>query len=131
MAILDKQLILSSAQAVPTDTTDTISTNVIDLSSVDANPGEGRQAFLTFEVAEGVTHAGALSITFKLWSHTTAAALSGTAALEFTVAKAGLTAGTVFRFGLPESLSRYVAVSYEASATTATAGKFNAYVSIP
>ena len=132
MAIIDNQLIFSEDQAVPTTTTETISTNVHDLTAAGRNIGEGIPAYLNIQVSEAVTHASALSITFRFYSHTAVGVMSGTAHTVFTVAKAGLTDGALFRIPLPipASVARYIGVSYEASATTATAGKFNAWIDL-
>lgn len=132
MAIIDKQLIFSDEQAVPTTTTETNSTDVHDLTASGRNIGEGIPAYLNIQVAEGVTHASALSITFRFYSHSAADVKEGTAHVEFTVAKAGLTKGALFRVPvpIPEVIERFVGVSYEASATTATAGKFNAWIDL-
>ncbi len=132
MAIIDKQLIFSDEQAVPTTTTETNSTDVHDLTAAGRNIGEGIPAYLNIQVAEGVTHAGALNVTFRFYSHTAADVKAGTAHLEFTVAKAGLEKGTLFRLPvpIPEEIGRFIGVSYECSATTATAGKFNAWIDL-
>lgn len=132
MAIIDRQLIFSDEQAVPTTTTETNSTDVHDLTASGRNIGEGIPAYLNIQVAEGVTHASALSITFRFYSHSAADVKAGTAHVEFTVAKAALTKGSLFRIPvpIPEVIGRFIGVSYEASATTATAGKFNAWVDL-
>lgn len=132
MAIVDEQLIFSDEQDVPTDTTETISTNVVDLAEAGSNVGQGRPAYLKILVTEAVTHAGALSITFTFYSHSAVAVASGTAHLSVAVAKASLTKGAEFIFPLPipASLGRYIGWTYTASDTTATAGKFSAWVDI-
>lgn len=132
MAIIDKQLIFSDEQAVPTSTTETISTNVADLAAANANVGQGRPAYLKILVTEAVTHASALTITFKFYSHTAVGVASGTAHLSFAVAKAALTKGAEFIIPLPipATLGRYIGVTYTASATTATAGKFSAWIDL-
>lgn len=132
MAIIDKQLIFSDEQDVPTTTDETISTNVTDLAKANANVGEGRPAYLKILVTEAVTHAGALSITFKFYSHSAVAVMSGTAHFSVAVAKASLTKGALFTIPvpIPSALGQYIGLSYTASDTTATAGKFSAWIDL-
>ncbi len=132
MAIMDRQLYFSNEQAVPTNTTETNSTDVHDLTKLGRNIGEGIPAYLHIYVETAVTHASALSITFKFYSHTAADVKAGTAHTSFTVAKAGLTKGAKFTIPvpIPASMGRYIGVSYQASATTATVGKFNAWIDL-
>lgn len=130
MAIVDAQLLLSTEQDIATNTDETISENVIDLSSASFDPGEGRPAYLHIQVEEAVTHGSALNVTFKFYSHSTASVASGTAHITVVKAKADLTAGTELVYPLPLDLGRYIGVTHTCSAASATGGSFNMWVDL-
>lgn len=131
MAIMDGQLYLANDQAIATTTSETVSTNVIDLNDADFDPGEGRPAYLHIQVEDAVTHASALTVTFKFYSHSTDTVTSGTAHITSpAIAKATLVSGYELVYPLPLDLGRYIGCSHTCSATTATGGSFNMWVDI-
>lgn len=131
MAIMDGNLWLADSQDIATTTDETVSTNVIDLNDADFDPGEGRPAYLHIQVEEAVTHASALTVTFKFYSDDTTTVTDGTAHITSpAIAKADLVAGYELVYPLPLDLERYVGVTHTCSATTATAGIFNMWIDI-
>jgi hypothetical protein len=131
MAIVDAQLVLADGQAIATSTSETITTNVIDLTSASFDPGEGRPAYLHIMVEEAVTHASALTVTFKFYSHSAVGVTSGTAHITTpAIAKADLVAGYELVYPLPLDMDRYIGCSHTCSATTATGGAFSMWVDL-
>ena len=143
MAITDKQAFLTLntssgvlEQDIATTTSETVTTNVMDLtapgvSGMARQIGEGRPLYLNILVTEAVTHGSALSVTFKLYSHSTTSVASGTEHLAITKAKADLTLGTHIRLPVPPAeMARYVGATHTCSASTATGGAFQIWLDI-
>lgn len=126
MAILDGDMILSSAQAVTTAEA-TPSTNAVDFGA--AHVGVNNRVIInvnTLVAASG----GAANVTFAIQTDSDVAFGSATTLwISAAIAKATLVAGyKVVEFVLPWEVERYVRVVYTPDTNNLTAGKFNAWV---
>lgn len=139
MALIDKQLVLSDAQAPTTGTT--VSTNTIDLGAAGTvpflggsplnDPGRGVGVGVVVQVVTTVTSAGSSTVQVQLVESDNADLSSGTVLCESAaIAKATLVAGYRFRLpALPKGISkRYLGVQYVVATADLTAGAFDAYL---
>jgi len=130
MAILDKKLELSDAQALTTKAAGAISTNVIDLGAANIQLGAGTPLYLNVRCN---TAAAKSSVKVSVMSHTAADVTAGTTIIEGpVVAKASVTAGAwLLRCSVPyEVLKQYVGLEYLVGATTETTTKIDAWISL-
>lgn len=133
MAITDAKLYFTDGtQSMPSDDTETISENIIDLSASGFGVGEGRPAYLNVAIETAVENAGANTVTFTVYEHTAATSVtSGNALLSFTRDKSELAAGDVVRVPLPvDTDERYLGLSVTNSAGSGTSGAFYAWIDL-
>lgn len=127
MAILDKGLEFSDAQAV---TATAASTNVIDLTATAPNIGRGKNLMVQVACGEAATAAGAATVTFALQD----SADNSSFADIFTtgaIGKATLVAGyIVFTIAIPPTIRRYLRINYTVATGPLTAGKFDAFITV-
>lgn len=126
MALLDKELEFSDAQAV---TSTAASTNVIDMTVAAPNIGRGAEPiYVQVQTNEAATASGSATVTFALQD----SADNSSFADIFTTAaigKAMLVAGyIVFTIQLPPTHRRYLRINYTVATGPLTAGKFDAYL---
>lgn len=125
MAILDKGLEFSDAQAV---TSTAASTNVIDLTVTAPNIGRGNNLLVQVATNEAATASGSATVTFALQD----SADNSTFADIFTtgaIGKATLVAGyIVFTIAIPPTVRRYLRINYTVATGPLTAGKFDAFI---
>jgi hypothetical protein len=126
MALLDKELEFSDAQAV---TATAASTNVIDMTVAAPNIGRGQEPiYAQVQVNTTADASGSATVTFTLEDsadNSSYSAVYTTAA----IGKATLVAGyIVFTVALPATLRRYIRVNYTVATGPLTAGKFDAYL---
>lgn len=126
MAILDKQLEFSDAQAV---TATAASTNVIDLDTAAPNIGSsGTPIYAEVRVNTTCTSGGSATIDAVL-QHSTDNSTFTTLVAPAQVAVAAATAGTVImRVPLPAKHNRYLRINYTIGTANLTAGKFDAFL---
>ncbi len=129
MAIIDKFLELSAAQAI---TTTAPSTNVIDAgatknASLGRDIGAGTQLYLAYSVNTAATAGGAATVTFALQD---SADNSSFADVITTVAVpvASLVAGATYYLPLPPGMRRYIRGNYTVATGPLLTGKFNAAI---
>ena len=130
MAIFDAMLELADDLVMYSDTTDVISTNVIDFQQTDLEMGAGTPLYLNIRV--GTTDWSAVStVVFKLMGHSTTTITSGTTILATpSITCSTLDAGVwVLRVALPVNVddNRYVGL-VATCAGTETAGTINAWL---
>jgi len=126
--ILDKELMMSQAQAV---TATAASTNVIDLGArLGLDPGLSDDLWLQIRVDTAATASGSATVTFALQTDDDEAFGSATTLWTSTaIGKATLAAGyNVVRMRLPLGVERYVRVYYTVATGPLTAGKFDAFI---
>jgi len=132
MAILDKKLELSDAQAI-TSANDR-SEGQIDLGAANLQIGAGTPLYLNVRLNTGFT-SSSNTLTIDLYTHTgTMTEATGTKILEVMKATAASSLGTagtwIFRGIIPyEVLMQFVALRYTISGTLA-AGKIDAWISL-
>lgn len=126
--IIDKELMMSNAQAV---TVTAASTDVIDLGAhLGLDPGVSDDMWLQIRVDTACEASGSATVAFAL--QTDDAENFGSATTLWTstaIGKAALVAGyDVVRMRLPLGLKRYVRVYYTVATGPLTAGKFDAFI---
>lgn len=111
-----------------------ISTDVINLGTADLDIGAGTPVYVNVKIGTAV--AGATSIQFRLYAHTTAAVASGTAVWDSgAIAIADLGAGTEVQgtpFSLPvnvDDLGQFIGMRYTAVGNC-SAGTVDAWLSL-
>ena len=126
MTLLDKNLLLSNAQAV---TSSAASTDTIDLGAArDIGPGE--QLFLDVFVPEGVTASGSATVAISLEADDNDSFSSAVTVFSSgAIGKAALSQGTVLSFPIPRGTERYLRAYYTVATGPLTAGKFTAGIS--
>ena len=125
---IDKQLLMSDAQAV---TSSAASTNVIDLGAhLGMDPGVTEDLWLQVRVDTTATASGSATVTFALQTDDDEA--FGSAVTLFStsaIGKATLVAGYYpIRVRLPLGMKRYARVYYTVATGPLTAGKFDAWI---
>ena len=123
--ILDKQLIMSEAQAI---TSTAVSTNVIDLAIANVNTGEPVEILLQVNEAFTAAGAGTLTITIETddnESFSSATVLLSTGAIPKATLALGYQAAIAF---LPPNIERYVRLNYTVATGPMTAGKITAAI---
>jgi hypothetical protein len=125
MAILDREMIMSNAQAVTTAAA-TPSTDIIDFGVA----GAGKDKKVIVSVNASVTSGVAATVTFAVQDSVDAAFTSPNSLFTTAaIGKATLVAGyQVLEFTLPATVKRFVRVLITPAVGDLTAGKFNAYV---
>lgn len=126
MAIMDAQNEFSDAQEVLATA---LSTNVIDLTSVQPQLAGGEDLYVTVRV--NTAYSGGTSVSAKLWTDDTATVTSGADVISGDVvlvaaATAGATLLKVNLKGL-DNLQRYIGLQYVIVGTP-SAGKVDAYL---
>lgn len=126
MAILDKQLEFSDAQAV---TATAASTNVIDLDTAAPNIGSsGTPIYAEVRVNTTCTSGGSATIDAVLQDSADNSSFA-TLVAPAQVAVAAATAGVVImRVPLPAKHRRYLRINYTIGTANLTAGKFDAFL---
>lgn len=129
--IIDKNLELSTAQAITTDDTATASENVVDLTQTTLrSPGEG--IWIIGRVIQAVDSAAdGASVKFQLV--TSAAAALSTPTVHYDtgyIAEATLVAGyEIFKWRVPDTLAlRYLGILTTATGEDLTAGTFDFFM---
>jgi len=126
MAILDAELEFSDAQAV---TAAAASTNVVDLTAVNANVGKGNQLYLQVKCGVTATSGGSATLRIQLQDCDTVGGTYAIVAESVSWAVADITAGTVlFTIALPPTLRQFVRVYYAVATANLTAGNFDAFI---
>jgi hypothetical protein len=127
MALYDKELILSDAQAI---TTTANSTNTHDNKGTDL--GRGSPTELEFVVTETFTAAGAATLTVTVTTDDNTSFSSATTLwTSSALALATLVAGYRFYVPLPPGVERYVRCTYTVATGPMTAGKITAHLGPP
>ncbi|MGL4315338.1 MAG: Bbp16 family capsid cement protein [Pseudomonas sp.] len=127
MAIIDKFLELSSAQAI---TVTAPSTNVIDAgatksASLGRDIGSGKQLFLEVNITTSMAGSGTLTIALQDSADNSTFA----DVLELpAIAVAALTAGKTYYVPLPAGLRRYIRANYTITSGPFTAGALQASI---
>ena len=125
---IDKQLLMSDAQAV---TSSAASTNVIDLGAhLGMDPGVTEDLWLQVRVDTTATASGSATVTFTVETDDDEAFGSATTVYSSAaIGKATLVAGYYpVRIRLPLGMERYVRVYYTVATGPLTAGKFDAFI---
>lgn len=128
MAILDKGLEFSDAQAV---TASAASTNVLDLGVVAPNTGRGsNQMYLQIVVNTTADASGSATVAFALEDSADDSSFAVVPGVSVAaIGKATLVAGyIVLTIALPPRLRRYIRVYYTVATGPLTAGKFDAFL---
>lgn len=121
--LIDKQLLVSEAQAV---TASAVSTNVIDLSAY-RNVGVGKDIEAALFVDEAATAAGAATVDFEIQTDDNAGFSTPTTVFKVSaVPKASIVPGynPFAGFKLPAGVERYLRFNYTVATGPLTAGKF-------
>lgn len=129
MAILDKLLQLSNAQAV---TVTAPSTNVVDAgatknANIGRDLGAGTPLYLMLNVSTTFTAAGAGTLTATLQDSADNSSWADVASFG-TLALAQLVAGMKYWVGLPIPTRRYLRVNYTVATGPMTAGVVSAHI---
>lgn len=131
--LLDKFLEFSNSQTV---TTTAVSTNDIDLGPLSGGNtqrdiGAGEELYLNVAVTEGVTAAGAATVSFQLLTDDNTGFSSSAIVFDSgAIGKAALSLGTILSFKLPAgNYERYLRGNYVVATGPLTAGKFSTYIS--
>lgn len=129
MAIIDRFLQVSAAQAVTTSSasTDTIDAGTTKNANIGRDLGAGTPLHMEFTVPVAPTAAGAATVTFSVQD-----SLDGVTFADVIISApypiASLTAGRRIYLALPPGLRRYVRAFYAIGTGPLTAGAFNAQV---
>lgn len=123
MSLLDKELIFSEAQAI---TADAVSTNVIDLRSAGAAPGNAMRLVANIDEAFNTL----TSLGFQLQSCAVEGFGSGVSTHQvITVALANLTLGKRIDLGeVPDGALRYIRLNYDVTGSNPSTGKITAWL---
>lgn len=128
--MIDKNLLMSDAQAVTVASSDTASTNVIDFGLANPDLGAGTPVYWVLEVHTTVTSGGSATLQVTLQDsadNSTFATLIQTEAF----AKAVLVAGfQMIVIPLPAKFARYLRTLYDVGTADLTAGNFNSYLTL-
>ena len=122
--IIDKFLQVSNEQAV---TTTAASTDLIDFGQTRPNSGIGHQLSTVITVDEGVTAAGAATVTFAIQDSADGTSFADVA-VTAAIGKADLGLGKQVVIPMPVKHRRYVRVNYTVGTGPLTTGKFSAQV---
>lgn len=127
--ILDKQLMLSEAQAV---TVSAASTNVIDIAGAARDVGIGTPLYLFVNVDVAVTAAGNATVVFGLQTDSTEAFSSAETVFNTAaIGKAALVArARPVAVALPFGMKRYARLLYTVGTGPLTAGAFTAGIAL-
>lgn len=129
MAIIDKFLELSLAQAI---TTTAASTNVIDAgatrsASLGRDIGSGEPLYLEVNITTTMTAAGAATLAIALQDSADNATFADVLTLP-PIAVAALTAGKTYYIPLPAGMRRYIRANYTVATGPMTAGALQASI---
>jgi len=130
MAYMDAQLALATTQTVAADDTETISENIVDLTSASRDPGAGRPAYLKVLITTAINQG---TVTFNLYEHTAATSVtSGNVILSFARASTALTAGTEIVIPIPPGQidEQYLGLSYANDESSGNTGAFSAWIDL-
>lgn len=122
--IIDKFLQVSNEQTV---TTTAASTDLIDFGQTRPNSGIGHMLSMVVTVDEGVTAAGAATVTFAVQDSANGTDFADVA-VTAAIGKADLGLGKQVVIPMPVKHRRYVRVNYTVGTGPLTAGKFSAQV---
>lgn len=127
--IIDKELELSSAQAV---TVTAASTNVFDFGPQARSESNGGQLFATVRVGTACTASGSATLTIAFQSSIDEGFSSPIIKFSsIAIPKASLTADTeVFKFAIPKGMERYGRIYYTVATGPLTAGTLDAFITL-
>jgi len=131
---VDKQLLLSDSQDLSQTAATYSSTNIIDLTAVGREIGQGKPVGVVVVVDEAFASSGAATVVFSLVANddedltTSATVLYATPAIGY----ASLTLGKVIVLPIPVGRiptdAQYIGVTYTIGAATTTAGTCSAFL---
>jgi hypothetical protein len=141
--ILDERTEFADAATITTATGAHIIGDVIDIGLPGARPGvagsgtkdlgNGQPVYCVVTIDTAVTSAGAATVDFAIYSHTTATITSGASAVATgAIGKATLVAGYTHILTLPAGveLNQYVGLVATVGTAALTAGKVNAFLTL-